>query len=74
MPNETATPAPAWTSPTITPHAPATRPNYVAEAEERIIAKFRAMLREGRGSMQITVSPGAVHFWRVLPDGRSEIG
>jgi len=24
MPNETATPAPSWNSPTITPHAPAT--------------------------------------------------
>ena len=71
MVNSTATPAPTFSAPTVS----TTQVNSpTAEAEERVIAKLRALLRDGRGSMMITVQPGQVQFWKVLPDGRSEIG
>ena len=73
------TPPPQFSPPNVAgfvvaQQATTTPRDDVAEAEARVIAKLRALMRDGRGSMMITVMPGSVQFWRVLPDGRSEIG
>lgn len=73
------TPAPQFSAPTVSgpaiaPQAYATRRDGVAEAEARLLDKFRALLREGRGTLQVTVTPGVVQFFRLQPDGRLEIG
>lgn len=68
--NTTATYPPTFSEPTVS----TTRNTAAEEVEARLIAKLRALLRDGRGSMMITVQPGQVQFWKVLPDGRSEIG
>ena len=73
-----STPPPTFTAPTVAgvvaQNGPATPPQALTDTEARLVSKLRALLVAGRGSLMVTVAPGSVQFWRVLPDGRSELG
>lgn len=76
----TTTRPPQFSAPTLSAPAAAALGQAAAlpkdhdAVEARVIEKLRALLRDGRGSMMITVTPGAVQFFRFQPDGRMEIG